>query len=106
MRRIFAVVLAVSTRTLYVHGVDGWAVWNLTPVAAALVAAVVATTARDIASGARTLGLMVFAITELLCVGLLHLAWQFDLGSTATGSSTAGLILFSLPRCTRLCSAL
>lgn len=90
----FALVAAVQ-------GLDVLALWNAVPlgVAAAMwIALERRAEGRDDgpASRRRRIG-RGFAVCVALAVGGVHLAWALDWGGTATGSSTAGLLLVVAP---------
>jgi hypothetical protein len=91
-----AIGLATGGLVVAVQGLDMFAVWNLVPVAIALVTSAIGARRSGLGPAGR-LALGVFCVTILTCVGLLHLAWRFDWGGTATGSSTAGLIFVLAP---------
>jgi hypothetical protein len=83
----------VAALVLMVHGLDSFALWNLTPVAIAAAAALFIRFVRRADSRIFS----AFSFATLACVTLLHLAWRFDWGGTATGSSTSGLIFIFAP---------
>ena len=86
--------LVVAILVIWVEGIQLLALWNLLPVAAAAAAAI---GIRQRAARTIRLGRNAFCVTTLLAVTLLHLAWHFDWGRFATGSSTAGLIFVFAP---------
>jgi uncharacterized membrane protein YjgN (DUF898 family) len=75
---------------VYVGGIaNPFTAWNLVPLA---VVAVVQYHASQ-----TSLAAIGFAIATCAIVAVAHLAWLFDWGGTATGSSTAGLMFVTLP---------
>jgi hypothetical protein len=86
-------VLAAAL-VLYVNGtLSGFAVWNLLPIG--LGALVLGMAARG--AGPRSSAFRYFAVVATFIPLLAHLAWVFDWGGTATGSSTSALIFIFLP---------
>jgi hypothetical protein len=75
---------------VYVGGLaNPFTVWNLVPLA--VVAVVQHRASRS------SLAAIGFTIVTCAIVAVAHLAWLFDWGGTATGSSTAGLMFVTLP---------
>lgn len=72
---------------------SGFAIWNCLPVAASFGALAVALHNR----GPMARGLIVFSVLTTSFIAFFHLAWLFDWGGTATGSSTAGLAFIFVP---------
>jgi hypothetical protein len=91
---VAAVVLAVAALVVWVERSTGlFVLWNLAPVAIiALIQYRIGGVARD-----RRLAAHLFCGLTLALVTVAHLAWLFDWGGTATGSSTAGLMFVVLP---------
>ncbi len=89
--------LATGALVVLVEGLEIFAAWNLVPVVFALVACVFGARQFRSASRAARIGLAMFCVVTLACVALVHLAWRFDWGATATGSSTSGLIFLFVP---------
>jgi len=75
---------------VYVGGLaNPFTVWNLVPLAVVAVGQHRASRSSLAAIG--------FTIVTCAIVAVAHLAWLFDWGGTATGSSTAGLMFVTLP---------
>jgi hypothetical protein len=86
-------VLAAAL-VLYVNGtLSGFAVWNLLPIGLGALALGMA----GRSGGPRPSAFRYFAIVATFIPLLAHLAWIFDWGGTATGSSTSALIFIFLP---------
>jgi hypothetical protein len=76
-------------------GLHGFAVWNSTPALVALRAAIIA--GRLPPTNRKRALFLVPSFAMLLVVAGGHLAWHFDWGQWATGSSTAALMFIFLP---------
>jgi hypothetical protein len=98
MASTVTLLLAVAAAALVfvVEGVHGFAFWNAVPIACAGAVAVSLRAPRPRLTSWRA-AKIAFSVTASLAVALLHLAWHFDWGGTATGSSTAGLIFIFAP---------
>jgi len=72
---------------------DGFTVWNCFPVAVAFGALVGGLRFR----GPRAVAFIAFSVVAALLPALFHLAWLFDWGGTATGSSTSALAFIFVP---------
>jgi len=86
-------VAAAAIPVLVVHGPGPGNWWNLAPLA---VAALVLALLRNRTGGSR-FAAPGFALFTAAAVAGGHLAWVADLGGTATGSSTSGLLFVVLP---------
>lgn len=87
---IYVVLALTALLGVYVGGLaNPFTAWNLVPLA---VVAVVQYRASQ-----TSLAAIGFAIGTCAIVAVAHLAWRFDWGGTATGSSTAGLMFVTLP---------
>ena len=72
---------------------DVFTVWNCFPVAVAFGALVGGLRFR----GPRAAAFIAFSVIAALLPALFHLAWLFDWGGTATGSSTSALAFIFVP---------
>jgi hypothetical protein len=97
-----ALSVVVAALVIWVEGIHGFTVWNLTPLG---VTVAIALALREARIRQTRIARDAFCLTALATVSLLHLAWQFDWAGTATGSSTAGLIFLFAPIYTLLASA-
>jgi hypothetical protein len=96
MRTLVIWAVIVGLLVIIVEGLNGFAIWNLLPVS--LVLAAVLTIQWRHRAGKRLRSFVVgFGLATLGVVAFAHLAWYFDWGETATGSSTAGLIFIFIP---------
>ena len=87
---VYVALALTAVLVAYVGGVTNpFTVWNLVPL---VVAAAVKYCALP-----TSLAAIGFALLTCTVVVVAHLAWLFDWGSTATGSSTAGLMFVTLP---------
>jgi hypothetical protein len=96
LKVVIALAAVVGLLVLFVEGLNSFAVWNLFPVLLVLAGATAAQLVPD--SGSAIRGRVV--VPSLAIPGVVafaHLAWQFDWGQTATGSSTSGLIFIFIP---------
>ena len=75
---------------VWVEGVHLFTLWNLAPVIGA--AWLGLRQGRLVSPPAFAFGVVVSAVE-----GLFHLAWQFDWGGTATGSSTSAIAFAFIP---------
>lgn len=71
----------------------GFFIWNALPIAVGLGMLLAARRA----SRAAVAGCAAFAVSATLLVVAFHLAWFFDWGRTATGSSTSALAFIFVP---------
>ena len=86
-------LLAIAL-VVYVEGpLNGFVVWNVLPV----VVGFGVLFARRSSRLPIVAGCAVFAISATLLIVLFHLAWMFDWGGTATGSSTSVLAFIFVP---------
>jgi len=86
---LFIVALIIHAQGRF----TGFAVWNCVPVAAALGALNAGLRSR----GPAAAGMITFSVVAALFPALFHLAWMFDWGGTATGSSTSALAFIFVP---------
>ena len=87
---IYVALALTALLGVYVGGLaNPFTLWNLVPLA---VVAVIQYRASQ-----TSLAAIGFAIATCAIVAVAHLSWRFDWGGTATGSSTAGLMLVTLP---------
>ena len=68
-------------------------IWNMFPVWIGFCALQIGL----VSSRTTAIGCISFAVSVTLIVALFHLAWLFDWGRTATGSSTSSLIFIFAP---------
>jgi hypothetical protein len=94
---VFTLGVLVGVLVLAVEGVHVLAFWNLLPVVSTCAIASLAIRTTALSSRRILTALAAFCLAVLTSAGLLHLAWQFDWGRTATGSSTSGLIFIFAP---------
>jgi hypothetical protein len=86
--------LLVVGLVVYAQGsFSGFTVWNCLPVAAGFGMLVAGLHTR----GAIAVACVTFAVSATSLVTLFHLAWLFDWGGTATGSSTSALAFIFVP---------
>jgi len=87
---------AVGLLVVLVEGADLFTIWNLSPVAGVL-AITLAAQRRPLPTvvGPGALALSSFVVLGLIAIA--HLAWYFDWGRTATGSSTSALLFVFIP---------
>ncbi len=95
LRAELAMTGAVTVLVFVVEGFHGIALWNTAPLI--LAAAGVAVLRGDVASRELRAGGFTFWASQVVLVGLFHVAWHLDWGAMATGSSTAGLIFLVAP---------
>ncbi len=95
LRAELAITGIIAVLVFVVEGFRGIALWNVAPLA--LGAASIAVLRGDVASRELRAGGVAFWASQVLLVGLLHVAWQFDWGTMATGSSTGGLVFLVAP---------
>ncbi|MEW6364492.1 MAG: hypothetical protein AB1714_07620 [Acidobacteriota bacterium] len=86
---LLAVALVVHSQGSF----SGFTVWNALPVVLGFGVLMLGLRSRR----AITVGCIAFAISATLLVALFHLAWLFDWGGTATGSSTSALAFIFVP---------
>jgi hypothetical protein len=94
---LVALCALVTVLVLWVQGIDGFTIWNLTPVIAVVGVLAVNRRLRTSLHLAPPVPQAVFCFLAIGCVALVHLAWQFDWGRMATASSTSGLIFIFAP---------
>ena len=95
MKAILAIpFLLVVALVIYVERpFDGFTLWNAFPVALGF--GVLLLGLRSCRATAA--GCVAFAVSATLLVAHFHLAWLFDWGGTATGSSTSALAFIFVP---------
>ncbi|MDB6135834.1 MAG: hypothetical protein JWM59_4077 [Verrucomicrobiales bacterium] len=95
MKTISAVpFLLVAALVVHVSGsFSGTALWNALPVGMGFGALQAGLSSRR----AMAAGCIAFAVSITLLVALFHLAWLFDWGGTATGSSTSAVAFMFVP---------
>lgn len=86
---LVAIVLVAYTEGQF----SGFMIWNALPIAVGLGMLLAARRA----SRAVVAGCVAFAVSATLLVVAFHLAWFFDWGRTATGSSTSALAFIFVP---------
>ena len=79
----------------FVEGIKGIALWNVVPLALALGS--IAIGRGDFGTQEVRVGALLFWISQVASVTVLHAAWYFDWGAVTTRSSTAGLIFLVVP---------
>jgi hypothetical protein len=90
----FIPTIVAAALVLYVNGAPGgFAIWNLLPIGLGAFALGVA----QRKEGALSSVFKYFAVVTTVIPILVHLAWIFDWGATATGSSTSALLFVFLP---------
>jgi hypothetical protein len=72
---------------------SAFTIWNALPVAIGFGVLWIGLRSR----GATAAGCIAFAVSVTVLVALFHLAWLFDWGSIATGSSTSALAFIFVP---------
>jgi len=85
--------LLVVAFVVYAEGSFSFAIWNALPVAIGFGVLLIGLRSR----GATAAGCIAFAVSVTVLVGIFHLAWLFDWGRLATGSSTSALAFILLP---------
>ena len=94
MKAILSVpFLLVVALVVYTEGFNRFTIWNALPVAIGFGVLWIGLRSR----GATAAGCIAFAVSVTVLVALFHLAWLFDWGSTATGSSTSALAFIFVP---------
>jgi hypothetical protein len=95
MKAILSIpLLLVGALVVYAEGsFSGFTLWNALPVAIGFAVLWIGLRSR----GATAVGCIAFAISVTVMVALFHLAWLFDWGSIATGSSTSALAFIFVP---------
>lgn len=94
-----SIILAISfllaiAFIVYVEGsFSGFAIWNILPVMVGFGALLAGRRSRRAVS----VGFAVFGVSVTFVVVLFHLAWLFDWGAIATGSSTSALAFIFVP---------
>jgi len=92
MKAILAIpFLLTIVLVAYVQG--GFTIWNALPVVLGFGVLLYGLQARS----SEAVGCIAFGVSVTLLMALFHLAWLFDWGGTATGSSTAALSLIFVP---------
>ena len=89
----FVLITALIVHTLG-SSIGGLTIWNCLPVAAAFGVLVLGLRWRQRSVKAAAI---TFSVVAALVPALVHLAWIFDWGGTATGSSTSGLVFLVVP---------
>lgn len=97
-----SVVLGILCLTLlfivYVEGFNNpFSAWNITPPAAAIFILLFKGKTDEVQAAPGRYAAYGFALGTVLVDATAHAAWLFDWRSTATGSSTSGLIFVVLP---------
>ena len=95
MKAILSVpFLLVLALVVYAQGsFSGFTIWNALPVAIGFGVLRIGLRSRGATAGA----CIAFAISVTVLVALFHLAWLFDWGSIATGSSTSAVAFIFVP---------
>src|SRR6185369_5193116 len=95
MKAILSVpFLLVVALVVYAEGsFSAFTIWNALPVAIGFGVLLIGLRSR----GATAAGCIAFAVSVTVLVGIFHLAWLFDWGRLATGSSTSALAFILLP---------
>lgn len=96
MKTLVVLAIIVGLLVVVVEGMNGFAIWNLLPVSLVLAAALIVQWRPSASKRIRSF-VAGFGPATLGAVAFAHLAWYFDWGETATGSSTAGLIFIFIP---------
>ena len=96
MRLLSVLSIPVGVLVAYVGGWNPFTAWNLLPVMAVLAGSLAFSRVGRERGRLRRVAIA-FSVGVLAVVALTHLAWLFDWGGTATGSSTGGLIFIFIP---------